>query len=77
MKKKLKIAPDIPVVYIPDGADKGDCPYCFFGVLYRDAELQEQHTVAELYTCDLCREHFIENYKYGRRNFTSINFVRL
>ena len=48
------------LVYIPAGADKGDCPYCSTGVLARDQEVEQSEQVREGYICDTCGRHFIK-----------------
>jgi len=48
------------LVYVPWGADKGDCPYCDKGVLRRDEKTEEIFRVSEGYVCDLCRTRFTE-----------------
>lgn len=57
------------LVYVPYGADKGDCPHCFYGVLRRDAEVEKRYNVNEGYLCIKCGALFIEIFK---RNFKRI-----
>lgn len=47
-------------VYIPVGSDKGDCPHCYSGVLFRNAAKESEFKIPELYTCDICGRDFIE-----------------
>jgi len=56
------------LVYIPMGAEKGDCPYCFSGVLRRENEVQEAFKCKEGYICAQCGTVFLElgNRYYGR-----------
>ncbi len=56
------------LLYIPYGADKGDCPYCFYGVLRREEEVEEKYKVNEGYICPTCGAMFTETFKrYFRR----------
>lgn len=48
------------MVYIPVGAEKGDCPFCE-GVLYRDSKSESDFRVPEAYTCDCCSSRFFES----------------
>jgi len=48
------------LIYIPHGADKGDCPFCQEGVLGRESQVERTFRVAEGYRCDLCGRAFIE-----------------
>ena len=48
------------LVYIPYGADKGDCPHCLEGVLERDSTVESMFKVREGYKCDICCRNFIE-----------------
>ena len=47
-------------VYIPVGSEKGDCPYCLEGVLFRDYESEEDLGLCEVYQCDICNRRYIE-----------------
>lgn len=47
-------------VYVPLGADKGDCPFCQEGVLGRNLEMQKLYKVDEAYQCDICGRIYIE-----------------
>jgi len=68
----LHVSPDRyeekELVYIPYGAEKGDCPYCFTGVLRREEDVQEQFHSKEGYICAKCGAVFLElgNRYYGR-----------
>jgi len=42
------------LVYIPYGAEKGDCPFCFTGVLRRDPDVEELYLMKEGYICARC-----------------------
>jgi hypothetical protein len=56
------------LVLIPYGADKGDCPFCFYGVLGRDTLIETKFNVKEGYSCDKCSSMFLElNKRYFRR----------
>ncbi len=57
------------LLYIPYGADKGDCPYCFYGVLRREEEVEIKYKVKEGYMCPTCGAQFTEFFK---RNFRRI-----
>ncbi len=48
------------MVYIPVGADKGDCPFCITGVLARNSNIEKTLRVPEAYQCDTCARPFIE-----------------
>jgi hypothetical protein len=48
------------LVFIPYGADKGDCPFCNSGVLARDIYVENSFCVREGYSCDICGTAFIE-----------------
>lgn len=68
------------LVFIPSGADKGDCPYCSTGVLARDSQVEQEHCVREGYVCDTCGRHYIEAvFAYhgmcdcGRRYFVNVS----
>lgn len=56
------------LVYIPMGAEKGDCPYCYTGVLRREGDVQEVFQCKEGYICAECGTVFLElgNRYYGR-----------
>lgn len=54
------------LVYIPTGAEKGDCPYCFKGVLRRDGVVQKMYGCKEGYICADCGTVFLE---VGHRYF--------
>jgi hypothetical protein len=47
-------------VYIPVGSEKGDCPYCKDGVLFRDREAETDLNLYEVYRCDICGRLYIE-----------------
>jgi len=49
------------LVYVPMGADKGDCPHCNGGVLRRENTVQESFSVREGYICARCGTVFIES----------------
>lgn len=51
------------LVYIPFGADKGDCPYCYYGVLRRDEGIETKYSVREGYICPRCGVIFTELFK--------------
>lgn len=57
------------LLYIPYGADKGDCPYCFYGVLRREEEVENKYNVREGYICPNCGAMFTELFK---RNFRRV-----
>jgi hypothetical protein len=57
------------LVYIPYGAEKGDCPYCFTGVLRREEEVQNKFSCKEGYICAQCGVVFLEK---QRRYFGKI-----
>lgn len=63
------------MVFIPIGADKGDCPRCIEGVLRREHEVEKQHKVREGYQCDTCGRHFIEGFslRFDGRRFSYNN----
>ena len=42
------------LVYIPTGAEKGDCPYCYHGVLRRDPTVEQIYDTKEGYICANC-----------------------
>lgn len=48
------------MVYIPFGADKGDCPYCINGVLQRDDNVEKNYDSKEGYVCPICVTPFLE-----------------
>lgn len=48
-------------VYIPFGADKGDCIYCPTGVLRRDEEVESVFNKREGYICPDCGAVFLEH----------------
>lgn len=54
------------LIYIPTGAEKGDCPYCFSGVLRRDDRVQNMYKCKEGYICAGCGTVFLE---VGHRYF--------
>ena len=56
------------LVYIPMGAEKGDCPYCYVGVLRREDDVQQAYNCKEGYICAECGTVFLElgNRYYGR-----------
>ena len=56
------------LIYIPMGAEKGDCPYCYTGVLRREDEVQKVFNCKEGYICAGCGTIFLEhsNRYYGR-----------
>jgi hypothetical protein len=56
------------LVYIPTRAEKGDCPYCYTGVLRRDDDVQRVFNCKEGYICAECGTVFLEfgNRYYGR-----------
>ena len=56
------------LIYIPMGAEKGDCPYCYTGVLRREDEVQNTYKCKEGYICAGCGTVFLElgNRYYGR-----------
>jgi hypothetical protein len=66
------------LVFIPFGADKGDCPFCTAGVLARDFLVEQSFCVNEGYSCDKCRMSFIEavnipyNSPVGSRYFVGV-----
>lgn len=57
------------LVYVPYGADKGDCPHCFYGVLRRESDVEKEYKVNEGYLCPRCGAVFLEVFK---RNFKRI-----
>lgn len=57
------------LLYIPYGAEKGDCPYCSRGVLRREEEVESKYKVNEGYICPDCGAVFTE--LFGR-NFRRI-----
>ena len=48
------------LVFIPFGADKGDCPFCYPGVLRREGAVENRFNVKEGYVCDHCGTMFVE-----------------
>jgi len=56
------------LVYIPYGAEKGDCPYCHTGVLRREEVVQSAFKRKEGYICAKCGTVFLEigGRYYGR-----------
>jgi hypothetical protein len=56
------------LVYIPVGAEKGDCPHCYVGVLRREEEVQDVFHCREGYICANCGAIFLEKQPryYGR-----------
>jgi len=48
------------LVYIPYGAEKGDCPFCSAGVLRRDYRIEEIYKSREGYICPVCGTIFSE-----------------
>lgn len=42
------------LVYIPMGAEKGDCPFCYHGVLRRDPKVEDIYDLREGYICAEC-----------------------
>jgi hypothetical protein len=50
------------LVYIPMGAEKGDCPYCYYGVLRRDPQVEEIYNLREGYICAKCGVVYAELY---------------
>jgi len=56
------------LVYIPYGAEKGDCPFCYKGVLRRDGNVQRTFNCKEGYICAECGTVFLElgQRYYGR-----------
>ena len=65
-------------VYIPAGSDKGDCPHCLDGVLFRDYDIEKNFRTGEVYQCDICSRYYIEgininewraNYKKSLRRY--------
>jgi hypothetical protein len=70
LKMRFSVRPSKVDVYIPHGAEKGDCPYCFTGVLFRNVDKEAVLGVRELYTCASCGIDFVENFSVGRRYFS-------
>lgn len=67
MKRKAS-APDKHLfIFIPVGAEKGDCCVCSTGVLYRSETVEEAFGTKEGYRCDKCRTPFIEGYLVVKR----------
>lgn len=58
------------LVYIPYGAEKGDCPHCYCGVLRREVEVENKYKVKEGYICYKCGAMFIEVFP---RNFKRVS----
>lgn len=55
------------LVFIPYGADKGDCPFCGY-VLRREGTVENRFNVKEGYVCDHCGTLFVELHgRYFRR----------
>lgn len=56
------------LVYIPFGAEKGDCPFCFLGVLRREEDVQRVYKCKEGYICAKCGTVFLDqgNRYFGR-----------
>lgn len=48
------------LVYIPFGAEKGDCPHCHYGVLRREGFVEDKYNVKEGYICVNCGAMFVE-----------------
>lgn len=48
-------------IYIPYGADKGDCLYCPRGVLRRDEQVENSFEAREGYICPECGTVFLEH----------------
>ena len=48
-------------IYIPYGAEKGDCIYCKHGVLRREKQVEESFESREDYICAHCRAVFLEH----------------
>lgn len=67
MKRKAPVPDKSLFVYIPRGADKGDCLNCSTGVLFRDETVEEAFDVKEGYRCDKCHTPFIEGYLVIKR----------
>lgn len=42
------------LVYIPFGAEKGDCPFCYYGILRRDPDVEKLYQIEEGYICAKC-----------------------
>ena len=53
------------LIYIPYGAEKGDCPYCYYGVLRRDPDVERIYKIKEGYICAKCGTVYEE--LFGRR----------
>jgi len=54
-KKLIAYGYDVKsLVYIPYGAEKGDCPFCSFGVLRRDKDVESLYKMKEGYICAKC-----------------------
>jgi len=51
-------------VFIPFNSNKGDCPYCSSGVLFRNSISERKLAVPEAYTCDICGRDFIEGINF-------------
>jgi len=61
--KKLTNLDKKDLVYIPMGADKGDCPYCTTGVLRRDPDVEKIYNEREAYICARCGVIYVEMIK--------------
>jgi hypothetical protein len=68
MQRKASTPDKNLFVYIPRGADKGDCLNCSTGVLYRDKTVEEAFGTKEGYRCDTCGTPFVEGYLIIKRN---------
>jgi len=62
MTRKASSPDKTQFIYVPRGADKGDCVVCSTGVLFRDQTVEETFGTKEGYRCDTCNTPFIEGY---------------
>ena len=51
-------------IFIPFNSEKGDCPHCGSGVLFRNSNSERKLSVPEAYTCDMCGRDFIEGINF-------------
>lgn len=65
------------LVYVPFGADKGDCPFCYSGVLIREKKVETRFNVREGYVCSLCGAIYVEKgTRYFKRIAVDRSFLR-
>ncbi len=65
------------LVYVPFGAEKGDCPFCFHGVLRREKNVEIRFNVREGYICGMCGALYIEKgMRYFKRIAVDRSFLR-